>query len=81
MRTIRRSGCPGEGLSGRMGCLPIGGVRYGVVCLLWGYLPERGVSARGRGLLPGGGLGCLPARECLPGPPLNRMTDTCKNIT
>ena len=52
------------------GCLPRG-------CLPRGYLP-RGVSAQG-GVCPGGG--CLPG-GCLPRlPPVNRITDTCKNIT
>ena len=65
MRTIRRSGCPGEGLSGRMGCLPIGGVRYGVVCLLWGYLPERGCQpGEGGCCREGDGGVCLPGSVC-----------------
>ena len=45
-----------------------------------------GVSAQG-GCLPGGCLsrggvcpgGCLPGGGCLPDPPVNRITDRCKN--
>ena len=58
--------CPG-------GCLP-GGVRLGGVCP-WGCLPGSvcpGGVYRGGGCLPGGG-----GRQ----PPVDRMTDRCKNIT
>ena len=71
--------------SSRGGCLP--GPRG--VCLVpggsaWsgGILPAGGVSLPGGFSLPRGG-GCLPCpRGGSPEtPPVNRITDTCKNIT
>ena len=75
------------------GCSPC----RGGVCLVWGgfCLVLGGSPCPGEGLPgPGGGSawswgGFLPARRGLPGPggparrppPVNRITDTCKNIT
>ena len=43
-------------------------------------LPRGGVCYQGGCLLPGGPEGCIPA--CTEAdPPVNRMTDRCKNIT
>ena len=65
------------------GCVPgSGGVSGSGGCLLWGVSALGGVSAPGGllqgGLLPGGGI---PACTEADTPPVNRMTDRCKNIT
>ena len=65
------------------GCLPRG------VCLEVSareYLPRRGVSAGGclpRGSLPWGvsAWGVHPQTQMQTPPPVNRITDRCKNIT
>ena len=70
MCTVRCSGC-------LRGCLP-GGSAWAGVCL--GGLP-RGCLPRGclpRGCLPGG---CTPPWSQRQNPPVNRITDRCKNIT
>ena len=43
-----------------------------------GVSAEEGVSAQG-GVCRG--EGCLPGGECKADPPVNRMTDRCKNFT
>ena len=68
------------------GCLPGGGVP---ACLEGGCLPGGGgVPAWRGGACLGGWVpawgGCLPREGGVPGqvpPPVNRITDTCKNIT
>ena len=55
-------------------------------CLVWGGLHAGGVvvSGPGGGLHAGGWLvqgGSGPGGFSLPDPPVNRMTDRCKNIT
>ena len=56
------------GLPGSRGCLVPGG------CLLWGVsTPGGGVCSQGGGGIPA----CTEAGT----PPVNRMTDRCKNIT
>ena len=84
MHTVRNSsrllvpgpgGVPGpRGVSAHGGCLLLGGA--------W----SQGGSARGvpgpRGcLLPGEGVSQHALRQTPPPPPVNRMTDRCKNIT
>ena len=75
--------CPGECLPG--GCLP-GEVSAGV-CLERSVCPEEAVCPDGdvcpEGIcLPRGGVcpGGIPACT-VAGPPVNRMTERCKNIT
>ena len=69
------------------GVLPVGGVLPGGVCFPGGFFPG-GVCVLPRGASRGV---CLPG-GCFPGglvskhalrqtPPVNRMTDRCKNIT
>ena len=67
MRTVRCSSrnCLPGGCLAR-GCLPRG-------CLAGGVFAQGGV-----GVCPGG---CLPGGACARHPPVNRMTDTCENIT
>ena len=74
-----------EGVPPRV-CTYLGGVPARRVYLPGGYLPG-GVPAQGGVYLPGGvhlprGV-CVPAWGCTcPGtPPVNRMTERCKNIT
>ena len=52
----------------------------GCVCLVWGVLPGQGVSAWSRGVLPGG-VSAWSGGVLQRPPPVNRITDTCKNIT
>ena len=86
--TILPANCPETDADAPGGCLLQG-------CLLWGCLLRGGVSApggvcsRGVCLFPGGCL--LPGRSARGGgipacteadtPPVNRITDRCKNIT
>ena len=54
------------------GCLVRGVCSWGGGCLVWGW-----VSAPGGCLVPGGGIPACTEAD----PPVDRMTDTCKNIT
>ena len=81
--------CPGEGISVQGVCVQ-GGLCPGGFFVQGGLCPGE-VSVQGRslprgGLCPWGSLfggvsvqGGLPDRD--PPPPVNRITDTCKNIT
>ena len=75
---------PGGGLPGR-GVLPGlgGGVSLaGGFSLVRGVLPGPGGSARSVGVLPGpGGSAYSVGGSPWQTPPVNRMTDRCKNIT
>ena len=55
------------------------------VCLPGGCLPARGVSARQGEFACQGGVylrgGCLPRGVSARHPPVDRMTDSCENIT
>ena len=84
-------GCLVWGVSGPRGCLPRGCLVWEVY-LVWGVSGPRGVSDTGGVSGTGGGLclvwgglvpgGCgIPAYPRQTPPPLNRMTDRCKNIT
>ena len=69
----------GSALGG--GCLLPGGVCYQGVLLLGGVCSEGGVSALG-GVCSQGGVGGCGIPACTQAaPPVNRMTDRCKNIT
>ena len=82
--TVSRGGClPGGGgacLEG--GCVPGGGVPAwrGGACLEGGCLPGGGVPAWRGGCLPGGGVPAWRGGTWHP-PPVDRITDACKNIT
>ena len=76
-------GVSAPGVSAPRGCLLLGGCLFPLGCLLWG------VSAPGRCLLRGcllwggvcsRGAGILACTEA-DTPPVNRMTNRCKNIT
>ena len=72
------------GVSALRGCLLLGGVcSWGVSapggCLLWGLCLLWGGSALGCSLQ--GGMVSQHALRQTPTPPVNRMTDSCKNIT
>ena len=62
------------GVSAPGGSAPGGCLVWGGVCS-WGGLLREGVCSQGGCLLPGD---VLPQTRC---PPVNRMTDRCKNIT
>ena len=73
-------------------CIPVGCVPSAAVAMcIPAYTGQGGVSqhALGRGVYPSmhWAGGCLPRRVCVSQhalgkhPPLNRMTDRCKNIT
>ena len=72
---VSARGCLLWGVSARGGLVPggsaLGGVSGPGGCLLWGV---------GGGVWSQGGVG-IPACTEADTPPVNRMTDTCKNIT
>ena len=49
------------------------------VCMPGGCLPARGSACQGG--LPAGGSACQGGVSACNNPPVDRMTDTCKNIT
>ena len=60
----------------RGACFPGGCLLLGGVCSQGGYLLPRGSASQG-GLLPAGGIPACTEAD----PPINRITDTSKNIT
>ena len=85
MRAVCSSSCSGWSAPGGGGDLFQGGLLQewsGPGGLLWGVSASGG-SARGvcsRGSAPGGEV-CVPQHALGQIPPVNRMTDRCKNIT
>ena len=67
---------PPSGGDGGGGCLLPGGVPPSRGCLLPGGCPSGGCLLPG-GLLPGGGIPACTEAD----PPVDRITDTSKNIT
>ena len=68
-------GVSGQGVSGP-GVSALGGG-----CLVWGVSGPRGVSGLGGCLLLGGKVASEHALRQTHPPPVNRITDACKNIT
>ena len=86
MRTARALTVSHSMLAGGGGCLPRGVSAPGGVCSQGGLLPGGvcswgGVSAWGVSAPGGSALGGVCSRGGVRYPPVNRITDACKNIT